>query len=79
MLIVFIRVLIIYALIIVASHFYDGIDPRLILYFPCFIFGISLQKIGRTGQLTKGGEFCSSCRSWRCCLSNLRLRHSTAC
>lgn len=38
----------IYALIIVASHFYDGIDPRLILYFPCFIFGISLQKIGRT-------------------------------
>ena len=45
----------IYALIIVASHFYDGIDPRLILYFPCFIFGIPLQKIGRTEQLTKGG------------------------
>ncbi|MFR2524521.1 acyltransferase [uncultured Alistipes sp.] len=45
----------VYALIIVASHFYDGIDPRLILYFPCFIFGIFLQKIGRTEQLTKGG------------------------
>lgn len=44
-----------YGLCIAASQFYDGIDPRLFLYFPCFVFGIFLQQHGRTAPTTRGG------------------------
>lgn len=44
-----------YGLCLTATQFYDGIDPRLFLYFPCFIFGVFLQKRGRTSLITRGG------------------------
>lgn len=44
-----------YALVVTAAQFYNGIDSRLILYFPCFVFGIFLHERGRSTRITRGG------------------------